>query len=47
MQSLGDEEEFSYPFQGSKHLDPVGINHDQVVMSKRTLTDFESMYSIG
>jgi hypothetical protein len=30
-------------FVGSKHLNPIGINHDPVRMSLRTSNDFENV----
>ena len=38
---IGDEEH-DYPFMGSKHLNPIGVNRDPVRMSLRTMHDFEN-----
>lgn len=35
------DEEHDFPFPGSKHLDPVGINEDAVKLSLRTRNDFD------
>lgn len=31
---------YNYPFPGSKHLDPIGVNEDQVQLMVRTKNDF-------
>lgn len=36
-------EQHDYPFHGSKHMNPVSINHDLVRMSRRTQNDFDSV----
>ena len=38
-----EEEDHDYPFAGSKHLNPIGINHDPVRMSLRTKNDFDNL----
>ena len=37
-----EEEEHDYPFMGSKHLNPIGVNNDLVRMSLRTVHDFDN-----
>jgi len=37
-----DDEEHDYPFMGSKHLNPIGINKELVRMSLRTVHDFDN-----
>jgi hypothetical protein len=39
---LADEEQ-NYPFSGSKHLNPKGINREQVRMSKRLASDHDPL----
>ena len=36
-----DDEDHDYPFMGSKHLNPIGVNRELVRMSLRTLNDFD------
>lgn len=35
------DEEHDYPFPGSKHLDPIGVNEDPVKFRLRTRHDFD------
>lgn len=37
-----DDEDHDYPFMGSKHLNPIGVNQELVRMSLRTVNDFEN-----
>jgi len=34
------DEDHDYPFEGSKHLDPIGVNHELVRLTLRTGNDF-------
>lgn len=34
------DNDHDYPFHGTKHLDPIGINEDAVRLSLRTQNDF-------
>lgn len=36
------DEGYSYPFYGSKHLDPIGVNEDPVRLMIRTKNDFQN-----
>ena len=35
------DNDHDYPFYGTKHLDPIGINEEPVRLSLRTRQDFE------
>jgi len=37
------EEDHDYPFAGTKHLDPIGINVDPVQMRYKMVADFEKI----
>ena len=37
-----ENEEHDYPFMGTKHLNPIGVNRDAVKMSLRTVHDFDN-----
>ena len=37
------EEDHDYPFYGTKHLDPIGINVDPVQMRSKMVADFEKI----
>ena len=39
-QNLVDDEDHEYPFHGSLHLNPIGVNHEPVRMFMRTGNDF-------
>lgn len=36
-----NDEDHDYPFLGTKHLDPIGINEHAVKLSLRTRNDFD------
>jgi hypothetical protein len=37
------EEDHDYPFAGTKHLDPIGINVDPVQMRSKMVADFDKI----
>ena len=41
MDDLNYAEDHDYPFAGTKHLDPIGINVETVNMSSKFIADFE------
>lgn len=40
-------EDHDYPFLGSKHLNPIGVNENHVRMSNRTRNDFDKINKLN
>jgi hypothetical protein len=41
------DEDYRYPFHGSKLLNPVGMNAEPVRLAKRTLYDYEPVEKLN
>ena len=39
-ENRNEDQDHDHPFAGTKHLNPIGVNEDPVVMSRRTTADF-------
>jgi hypothetical protein len=42
-----EDEDYRFPFQGSKHLNPIGINTEPVRLAKRLLCDHDPINKLN